>query len=169
MKYTHWKRPWCWEKLGARGGGDNRGWYGWMASPTQWTWVWVNSGRWWRTAKPGVLQSMGLQRVTHDLATEQQHDINNILLSQNSRASFFINLLQYSKLNYSIYYKIEFLYPLLLINTCWLLSCVQFFVNPEECSLPGSAVHGILQARILERVAISLYLYLIRRLKYGVS
>ena len=61
---------------------------------------------------------MGLQRVTHDLATEQQHDINNILLSQNSRASFFINLLQYSKLNYSIYYKIEFLYPLLLINTC---------------------------------------------------
>ena len=41
---THWKRPWCWEGLGAGGGGDDRGWDGWMASPTQWTWVWVNSG-----------------------------------------------------------------------------------------------------------------------------
>ena len=43
---------------------------GWMASPTQWTWVWANSRRYWRTGKPGVLQSMGLQRVGHDLATE---------------------------------------------------------------------------------------------------
>ena len=44
---THWKRPWCWEGLGAGGEGDNRGWDGWMASPTQWTWLWVNSGCWW--------------------------------------------------------------------------------------------------------------------------
>ena len=51
---------------------DNRGQDGWMASPTQWTWVWANSGRWWRTGKPATLQSMGLQRVRHDLATEQQ-------------------------------------------------------------------------------------------------
>ena len=43
-----------------------------MASPTQWTWVWVNSGRWWRTGKPGVLQPMGSQRVRHDWVTEQQ-------------------------------------------------------------------------------------------------
>ena len=49
-----------------------RTWYGWMASPTQLTWVWVSSRRWWRTGKPGVLQSMGLQRVRHDLSTEQQ-------------------------------------------------------------------------------------------------
>ena len=42
---THWKRPWCWEGLGARGEGDGRGWDGWMASPTWWTWVWINSGR----------------------------------------------------------------------------------------------------------------------------
>ena len=41
---THWKRPWCWEGLGAGGEGDDRGWDGWMASPTRWTWVWVNSG-----------------------------------------------------------------------------------------------------------------------------
>ena len=59
---THLKRPWCWERLKV-GEGDNRGWDGWMASPTQWTWIWVNSGSWWWTGKPGMLQSMGLQRV----------------------------------------------------------------------------------------------------------
>ena len=59
---THWKRPWSWEKLRA-GEGDSRGWDGCMASPIQWTWVWANSRRQWRTGKPGVLQSMGSQRV----------------------------------------------------------------------------------------------------------
>ena len=44
---THWKRPWCWEGLGTGGEGDDRGWDGWMASQTRWTWVWVNSGSWW--------------------------------------------------------------------------------------------------------------------------
>ena len=66
---THWKRPWCWEGLGA-GEGDDRGWDGWMASPTRWTCVWVNSGSWWRTGRPGVLPFMGSQRVRHDWATE---------------------------------------------------------------------------------------------------
>ena len=65
---AHWKRPWCWERLKA-GEGDNRGWSGWLASPAQWTWVWVSSGRWWRTGKPGMLQSMGSQRVWHDWTT----------------------------------------------------------------------------------------------------
>ena len=46
---THWKRPQCWERLKVGGEGDDRGWDGWMASPTQWTWVWVNSGSWWWT------------------------------------------------------------------------------------------------------------------------
>ena len=50
--------------LGAGGEGDDRGWDSWMASPTQWTWVWVNSGSWWWTGRPGVLQSMGLQSQT---------------------------------------------------------------------------------------------------------
>ena len=59
-----------WERLRAGEEGSNRGWDGWMASPTQWTWVWANSGRWWRTGKPGVLQFMGLQRVRHDWANE---------------------------------------------------------------------------------------------------
>ena len=67
---THLKRPWCWDRLRARGEVDNRGWDGWMASPTQWTWVWVNSGSWWWTGRPGVLQSMGSQRAEHDWVTE---------------------------------------------------------------------------------------------------
>ena len=67
---THWKRPWCWGGLGAGGEGDDRGWDGWMASPTWWTWVWVNSGSWWWTGRPGVLGFMGSQRVGHDWATE---------------------------------------------------------------------------------------------------
>ena len=57
-------------KIEAGGEGDDRGWNGWMASPTRWTCVWVNSGSWWWTGKPGELQSMGLQRVGHDWATE---------------------------------------------------------------------------------------------------
>ena len=67
---THLNRPWCWERLKVGGEGDNRGWDGWMAPPTQWTWAWVNSRSWWWTGRTGVLQFMGLQRVEHDWATE---------------------------------------------------------------------------------------------------
>ena len=67
---THWKRFWWWEGLGAGGEGDDRGWDGWMASPTRWAWVWVNSGSWWWTGRPDVLQFTGSQRVGHDWATE---------------------------------------------------------------------------------------------------
>ena len=67
---THWKSPWCWERLKAGGEGDNRGWSGWMALPTQCIWIWVNSGSWWWTGRPGELQSVGLHRVGHDWATE---------------------------------------------------------------------------------------------------
>ena len=66
---THWKRPWCWERLKA-GEGDNRGWDCWMASPTWWTCIWLSSGSWWWTGKPGMLPSIGLHRVRHDWATE---------------------------------------------------------------------------------------------------
>ena len=67
---THWKRCWCWERLKAGGEGDDRGWDGWMASPTQWTWVWVDSGSWWWAGRPGMLWFMGSQRVGHDWVTE---------------------------------------------------------------------------------------------------
>ena len=67
---THWKRPWCWEGLGAGGEGNNRGRDGWVASLTRWAWVWVNSGSWWWTGRPGVLRFMGSQRVRHKWETE---------------------------------------------------------------------------------------------------
>ena len=67
---THWERPWCWERLSAGGEEDDRGWDGLTASLTQWTWVWVNSGSWWWTGRPGLLQSMGSQRVRHNWTTE---------------------------------------------------------------------------------------------------
>ena len=72
---THWKRPWCWERLRTGGEGDDRGRDGWMASPTQWTRVWVDSGSWWWTGRPGVLRLMGLQRAGHDWATELRTEL----------------------------------------------------------------------------------------------
>ena len=77
MRWTWWKRPWCWERLKAGGEGGNRGWDGWMASPPQWTWVWANSKRSWGTGKLGVLWSMGSQRGRHNLATKQQYAVSN--------------------------------------------------------------------------------------------
>ena len=68
---TYWKSPWCWERLMA-GEEGVRGWDDWMASLMQWTWTWENFMRWWGTGRPGVLQSMRLQRVGHNCATEQQ-------------------------------------------------------------------------------------------------
>ena len=67
---THLKRPWHWERWKAGGEGDNREWDGWMASLTRWTWVWVNSGSWWWTGRPGVLWSVRSQRAGHGWATE---------------------------------------------------------------------------------------------------
>ena len=67
---THLRRPWCWERLRAGGEGDNRGWDGWMTSPTQWKWVWVDSGSWLGAGRLGVLWFMGSQRVRHNWATE---------------------------------------------------------------------------------------------------
>ena len=80
---THWKRLWCWEGLGPGGEGNDRGWDGWMASPTRWMWVWVNSRSWWWTGRPGMLQFMGWQRVGHDWASELSWTESNI------RACFF--------------------------------------------------------------------------------
>ena len=82
VELTHLKRPWCWERLRAGGEGDNRGWDCWMASSTQWTWVWVY-GSWWWTERPGLLWFMGSQKVVHDWATELNWMINeNIILSK---------------------------------------------------------------------------------------
>ena len=84
---THLKRPWCWERLKA-GEGDDRG-DGWMASPTPWMWVWVNSGSWWWTGRPGVLQSMGSQRVGLDWATELNRNLQ--VTKGKSQAAYWPN------------------------------------------------------------------------------
>ena len=68
--HAKWKSPWCWDGLAAGGEGDDWGWNGWMASLTQWTWVWVNSGSLWWTGRPGVLRFMESQKVGHDWETE---------------------------------------------------------------------------------------------------
>ena len=72
---THWKGPWCWQRLKAGGEGDDRRWDSWMASPARWTWVWASSGSWLQTRKPCLLQSKGWQRVGHNWATELNTDI----------------------------------------------------------------------------------------------
>jgi len=77
---THWKRPWCWEGLEAEGEGNDRGWDGWMASPTWWTWVWVNFRSWWWTGRPGVLRLLGSQRVGHDWVTELNWTKGNFIM-----------------------------------------------------------------------------------------
>ena len=71
---THWKRPWCWERLKAGGEGDDRGWDGWMASLTQWTWLWAVSGSWWWTGRIGMLRFMKSQRAGQDWVTELKSD-----------------------------------------------------------------------------------------------
>ena len=67
-----------WKGLGAGGEGDDRGWDGWMASLTRWTWVWVNSGNWWWTGRPGMFRFLGLQRVRHDWVAEVKWTENHL-------------------------------------------------------------------------------------------
>ena len=110
---TPWKRPWCWERLKVGGEGDARGWDDWMSSLTQWTWVWVNSGSWWWTGRPGVLQSMGSQRVRHDWVTELTE--LNCDVSKQLRLFFFFGKSLQSSL---------------------------ILFDPMGCSPPGSSVHG---------------------------
>ena len=101
---TQWKRLWCWEGLGAGGKGDDRGWDGWMASPTQWTWVWVNSGRWWWTGRPGVLQFMGSQRVRQDWATELNWT-ETFRIAMFSQWIGYFSIMEWSYLSLVIYFS----------------------------------------------------------------
>ena len=122
---THWKRPWCWERLKVGEEGDDRGWDGWMATLTQWTWVWVNSrSRWW-TQKPGVLQSMVSQRVGHNWATE----LNCWLISLWTTGSRFIYLIR-SDPN-------VFLFMAVLYATVSSYSTVPQFRHPFICWWPS--------------------------------
>ena len=108
------------------GEGDNRGWDGWMASLTRWTWVWVNSGSWWWTGRPGMLRFMGSPRDGHDWANELNWILGNNLFGKR------------------IWKR-----SVLVTQPCLTLW------DPLDYSLSGSSVHGILQAKILEWVSIS--------------
>ena len=92
---THLKRPWCWERLKVGGEGVDRGWDGWMASSTQWTRVWVSPGSWWWTGRPGMLQSMGFQRVGHDWATELIHNVRSTQVHQLPNKSLSTSLFRH--------------------------------------------------------------------------
>ena len=100
---THWKRPWCWERLKVGWDGDGRGWDGWMASPAWWTWVWVNSGSWWWTGKPGVLQSMGSQRVGHDWVLNWTEEVEGRVGGDRTRSFFCFSLNSFSVLTTSTF------------------------------------------------------------------
>jgi len=145
---THWKRLWCWEGLGVGGEGDDRGWNGWMASPTRWTWIWVNSGSWWWTGRPGVLRFIGSQRVGHDWATV----LNWWCLKKNSWKD---KTMQYLLVE-QILWGYEFLDFYFQDKHCVSHSVGTDSLQPHGllCNLPGSIVHGILQARILGSVAM---------------
>ena len=93
---THWERLWHWEGLGTGGEGDDRGWDGWVASLTRWMCVWVNSGSWWWTGRPGVLQFMGSQRIGHDWVTELNWI--DVLWASYSMCQFQTSLLNYRPL-----------------------------------------------------------------------
>ena len=103
---THWKRPWCWEGLVAGGEGDDRGWDGWMASPTWWTWAWVSSGSWWWTGRPGVLQSMGSQsrtRLSNWTACLPSRSLRPALLMVVSRNTVSISLKTQMRKRFSLH------------------------------------------------------------------
>ena len=100
---THWKRPGGWERLNAEGEESGRGLDHWMASPIQRTWIWANSGRWWGTWKPGMLQSMGSWRVRHNLVTEQQQNVVLIEFPKN-KIVYLLVLIIIKIMYYSIYY-----------------------------------------------------------------
>ena len=128
--------------IGGRRRGDDRGWNGWMASPTWWMWVWVNSGSWWWTGRPGVLWFMGMQRVEHDWVTELNWtELNDILLfptlfnlslnlairsswSKRELVLFLLTVLSFSIFGCKEYNQSDFGVDHLVMSMCRVFSCV---------------------------------------------
>ena len=137
---------WCWERLKAGGEGDNRGWDGWMASLTWWTWVWASSGSWWWTGKPGALHSMGSQK-------------SDVTEGLNWTDEFMFFCLKFHWTNIPFFLKNKKSEVAQLCPT---------LCDPMDCSLWGSFIHGLFQARVLEWVAISFSIFL-TFVKYGLK
>ena len=159
----HWERLRCWERLKAKGEGWNRGWDGWMASPIHRTWVQASSRTWWRTGKPGLLQSMELQRIRHHWVTGKHQEIAGVnrqvwVNNNQGRETQEVTTNSEDWLIYWIAMGKE-----LTVGKCpkspklgcevKSLSCVRL-CDPIDCSLSGSSIHRIFQARTLEWVAI---------------
>ena len=138
---THWKILWCWEGLGAGGEGDDRGWGGWMASLTRWTWVWVNSSSWLWTGRPGVLQFMGSQRVGHNWVTEL-----NWLHYSLYTDSFFISSRSLLKLSciFSILVSRLFICDSIFISRFWIIFTIIFRILYQVYSLSLPLLFGLL-------------------------
>ena len=156
---THWKRLWCWEGLGAGGEGDNRGWDGWMASLTWWTWVWVNSGSWWWTGRPGVLRFVGSQTWTRlsdwsDLIWSEQWCW---ILFNKVEAHITHNLMSFVFFHLIMLSLHKFSQNITFFLSCSATQSCPTLWGPMDCSPPGCSVHGILQVRILQWVASSSY------------
>ena len=150
QRTDHWKGPWCWERLTAGGKGDDRGQDGWMASPTQWTWVWANSGRWWRTGKPGVLQSMGSQRVRRNWVTKQQQEhawykVNSLpLFSNDTCAEMQVTTTRVDAKSSWPLMRIPFASSLPINTPLTEGSTLLIFVAIDEFCLPWSSTNGII-------------------------
>ena len=149
------EKPWCWERLKV-GEGDERGWDVWMASQTQWTWLWANPGNWWWTDKPGVLQSMGWQRVRWlNNWTELNGNYPLLYLYKTSSLhiwywkfwtcfSIRFYLLFSGQWQISTYNYLQHTH-----QNAWSVTSVVFnSLCPYVLCLPGFSAHGILQTRI---------------------
>ena len=98
---THLKRPWCWERLKAKGERGSREWDGYIESVTQWTWIWSDSGRYWKTEEPSTLQSMGLQRRTW-LSDWTEPNQFQCLTNQTDWFYIFLSKRRYNSLLFSL-------------------------------------------------------------------
>ena len=142
-------------KTEGRRRGDDRGWDGWMASPTQWTWVWVSSRSWWWRGKPGVLQSMGSQRVGHNWATEldlTEPKRRNTAVTRpvNRVGTGLPSLGVRTEADIELKSQFPWKWKCLLLN--YIPHCVTSWTAAPPP--PSSSVQGILQTRILGWVAI---------------
>ena len=121
---------WCWERLKAGAEGEDRGWDGWMASSTHWTWVWARSGSWWWTMKPGMLQSIGLQRLRHDWVTE---------------LNWIDDKYTYPKFSFSFSKTLKWFYPWFESQLCSFVVNLLILILNEKIGYEDWCLEGILK------------------------
>ena len=148
---AHRKRPWYWERLRAGGEGDSRGWDGWMASPTRWTWVWANPGRWWRTGSLACCSSWGHNKKDATVWLNKRKKKEEGEKRKKDKKKQEQNSNHDDLTTYLIFYVCCIIW---LPWNAWknwkhwsLLLCLTL-CDPMDCSPPGSSVHGLLETRV---------------------